>query len=185
MPTLPRKVRRSITLGREVHAALWHSSIPCSGKAPGAAGRIPRLDAAGTNLLQPHCTFSLTISPRERRSTPRCGRIFLYGAALPPHRSVSRRSLTPQRARCLVAWHGAGIRLSTGLRCCAARVYACRNSGYHRTTSTPRTVCALAAKLVASGDVQDFGQQQEGFIVIPRLRGEARQHVTHLNTFIV
>ena len=46
-------------------------------------------------------------------------------------------------------------------------------------------LCALAAKLVASGDVQAFGQQQEGFIVIPRLRGEARQHVTHLNTFIV
>ena len=34
-------------------------------------------------------------------------------------------------------------------------------------------LCALAAKLVASGDVQAFGQQQEGFIVIPRLRGEA------------
>jgi predicted RNase H-like nuclease len=34
-------------------------------------------------------------------------------------------------------------------------------------------LCALAAKLVASGDMQAFGQQQEGFIVIPRLRGEA------------
>jgi predicted RNase H-like nuclease len=34
-------------------------------------------------------------------------------------------------------------------------------------------LCALAAKLVASGDAQAFGQQQEGFIVIPRLRGEA------------
>jgi hypothetical protein len=90
-----------------------------------------------------------------------------------PYGRQRMQKLTPQRARCLVAWHGAGIRLSTGLRCCAARVYACRNSGYHRTTSTPRTVCALAAKLVASGDVQDFGQQQEGFIVIPRLRGEA------------